>query len=190
MLQSIENISSFVQCKSLNVWSVYFYCNTLSRQSYFSRGHGGVQNSSGNSGGVGWGNHFSGPKMEIPRRRGGLTWNSLRGGGMDIFWNYTFCSLDGKESLFDWQITWHVMYQMMIRSFENNKLSLPLHRVVGRFLSSRSHPKSRRLFPFYFSNITLRTDLLTFGVTGAIFKIAGEMRRLPAYFDNPVFMSN
>ena len=60
------------------------------------------------------------------------------------------------------------------------------YRVVGRFLSSRSHPKSRRLFPFYFSNITLRTDLLTFGVTGAIFKIAGEMRRLPAYFDNPV----
>ena len=28
------------------------------------------------------------------------------------------------------------------------------------------------------------TDLLTFGVTGAVFKIAGEMRRLPAYFDN------
>ena len=31
----------------------------------------------------------------------------------------------------------------------------------------------------------LRTDLLTFGVTGAVFKIAGEMRQLPAYFDNP-----
>ena len=59
-------------------------------------------------------------------------------------------------------------------------------RVVSRFLSRRFHPKSRRLFPFYFSNITLRTDLLTFGVTGAGFKIAGEMRRLPAYFDNPV----
>ena len=58
-------------------------------------------------------------------------------------------------------------------------------RVVSRFLSSRFHPKSRLLFPFYFSNITLRTDLLTFGVTGAVFKIAGEMRRLPAYFDNP-----
>ena len=25
MLQSIKNISSSVQCKSLNVWSVYFY---------------------------------------------------------------------------------------------------------------------------------------------------------------------
>ena len=61
------------------------------------------------------------------------------------------------------------------------------HRVVGRFLSSRLHPKSRRLFPFYFSNITHRTDLhvLTFGVTGAVFKIAGEMHWLPAYFDNP-----
>ena len=58
-------------------------------------------------------------------------------------------------------------------------------RVVSRFLSRRFHPKSRRLFPFYFSNITFRTDLLTFGVTGAVFKIAGEMRRLPAYFDNP-----
>ena len=58
-------------------------------------------------------------------------------------------------------------------------------RVVGRFLSRRFHPKSRRLFPFYFSNITLRTNLLTFRVTGTVFKIASEMRRLPAYFDNP-----
>ena len=59
-------------------------------------------------------------------------------------------------------------------------------RVVSRFLSRRFHPKSRRLFPFYFSNITLRTDLvLTFRVTGAVFKIAGEMRLLLAYFDNP-----
>ena len=59
------------------------------------------------------------------------------------------------------------------------------HRVVSRFLSSRFHPKSRQLFPFYFSNVMLRTDLLTFRVTAAVFKIAGEMRRLPAYFDNP-----
>ena len=58
-------------------------------------------------------------------------------------------------------------------------------RVVRRFFSRRFHPKSRRLFPFYFCNITLRTDLLTFGVTGPVFKIAGEMQRLPAYFDNP-----
>ena len=63
---------------------------------------------------------------------------------------------------------------------------LEVIRVVSRFLSRRFHPKSRWLFPFYFSNVMLRTDLLTFGVTGAVFKIASEMRRLPAYFDNPV----
>ena len=34
----------------------------------------------------------------------------------------------------------------------------------------------------------LRPDLLTFGVAGAVFRIAGEMRRLPAYFDNPVLL--
>ena len=60
-------------------------------------------------------------------------------------------------------------------------------RVVSRFLSRRFHPKSRQLFPFYFSNITLRTDLLTFRVTSVVFKIAGEMHRLPAYFDHPEF---
>ena len=31
----------------------------------------------------------------------------------------------------------------------------------------------------------LRTDLLTFGVAGTVFGIAGEMHQLPAYFDNP-----
>ena len=31
----------------------------------------------------------------------------------------------------------------------------------------------------------LRADLLTFGVAAAVFGIAGGMRRLPAYFDNP-----
>ena len=64
-------------------------------------------------------------------------------------------------------------------------LNKSINRVVSRFLSSRFHPKSRQLFPFYFSNIMLRTDLLSFGVTGAVFKIACELRRLPAYFDNP-----
>ena len=70
-LQSIENISSYVQCKSLNVWSVHFFFDTLSFQNDFSRGYGSVQNSSGNSGGVG--DYFSGQKLEIPgrRRRGG-----------------------------------------------------------------------------------------------------------------------
>ena len=32
----------------------------------------------------------------------------------------------------------------------------------------------------------LRTDLLTFGVAVAVFRIAGGMRWLPAYFDNRV----
>ena len=35
MLQSIQNIKSYVQCIWLNVWSVYFYFNTLSCQNYF-----------------------------------------------------------------------------------------------------------------------------------------------------------
>ena len=59
-------------------------------------------------------------------------------------------------------------------------------RVVSSFLSSRFHPKSRWLLSFYFSNIMLQTDLLTFGVATAVFGIAGGMRRLLAYFDNPV----
>ena len=37
----------------------------------------------------------------------------------------------------------------------------------------------------YFSNIRLKTDLLTFRVAAAVFRIAGGMRRFPAYFDNP-----
>ena len=31
----------------------------------------------------------------------------------------------------------------------------------------------------------LQTDQLTFGIAAAVFGIAGGMRRLPAYFDNP-----
>ena len=63
MLQSIENIK--------NVWSVYFYFNTLSCQNYFfPESMGGVQNSSGNSGGVGGLFYWS--KMEILGRGGGL----------------------------------------------------------------------------------------------------------------------
>ena len=38
---------------------------------FFPEGMGGVQNSSGNSGGVGGGGYFSGQKMEIPGRRAG-----------------------------------------------------------------------------------------------------------------------
>jgi len=37
----------------------------------------------------GRGGYFCVQKMEIPGRRGGLALNSLCGGGMDIFWNYT-----------------------------------------------------------------------------------------------------
>ena len=42
----------------------------------------------GNSGGEGGFIflHKNGNSGEV----GGLSWNSLRGGGMDIFWNYTF----------------------------------------------------------------------------------------------------
>ena len=67
---------------------------------------------------------------------------------------------------------------------------IDVSRVVSRFLSSRFHPKSRGLFLFYFSNITLRIDLLTFRVTDTVFKIASEMRQLPVYFDNPVSAFN
>ena len=54
------------------------------------------------------------------------------------------------------------------------------------FLEAGSFQKLGGYFHFISPNITLRTDLLTFGVTSAVFKIAGEMCRLPAYFDNPV----
>ena len=63
-------------------------------------------------------------------------------------------------------------------------------RVFSKFLSSRFQPKSRRLFSFYFSNIMLPTDLLTFGVAAAVFRIACRMRRLSAYFDNPAGSSS
>ena len=41
----------------------------------------------------GWGGYFSGQKMGIPGRRGGPYINFLGGGGMDIFWNYTFSTV-------------------------------------------------------------------------------------------------
>ena len=56
----MNNNSSYVQCRWLNVWSLLF-----------PECMGGVQNRSGNSGGVGVGVFsFSGQKMEIPGRRG------------------------------------------------------------------------------------------------------------------------
>ena len=38
----------------------------------------------------GWGGHQSPTKMENPGRWGDPKWNSICGGGLDIFWNYTF----------------------------------------------------------------------------------------------------
>ena len=74
---------------------------------------GGVQNSSGNSKGVG-GGYLSGQKIEIPGRRGGGgLWNSLCGGGMDIFWNYTL----GCEPCLN----------MLEHVFENGDFFLHLH---------------------------------------------------------------
>ena len=73
-----------MQCKSLNVSSVYFSLTHFLAKIIFSRGYGGVQNSSANSGGVG--GYFSGQKLEIPGRRGGLREiPSVAPGGMDIF---------------------------------------------------------------------------------------------------------
>ena len=69
--------------------------------------------------------------------------------------------------------------------FWNHTILKYTSRVVSRFLSSRFHPKSRQLLSFYFSNIMLQTDLLTFRVAAAVFGIAGGMCWLPAYYDNP-----
>ena len=54
----------------------------------FPEGQGGMKETFGNSGGEG-GFIFL-RKNGNSGEMGGLSWNSLRGGGMDIFWNYTF----------------------------------------------------------------------------------------------------
>ena len=59
-----------MQCKSLNVWSVYFFFNTLSCQNYFFQGVWGVYKIVVEIP-KGWGGYFSGQKLEIPGRRGG-----------------------------------------------------------------------------------------------------------------------
>ena len=67
----------------------FFYFNSLSSWKWtFPEGLGGLCHTCGNSEGVG-GHQFL-AKMENPGRWGGPKWNSLRGGGLDIFWNYTF----------------------------------------------------------------------------------------------------
>ena len=85
------------------------------------------------------------------------------------------------KSTFDWLIDRHRHSGRQTDRHVDRQMS----RVVSRFLNTRFHPTRRQLFPFYFSNITLRTNLLIFEVTGPVFKIAIEMRRLLAYFDNP-----
>ena len=54
---------------------------------FFPEGMGGVQNSSGNSGGVG--SYFSGQEMEIPGRMGAYV-KFLPWWGCGYFWSYTF----------------------------------------------------------------------------------------------------
>ena len=63
--------SSFVQCKLLNVWSVYFFFNTLSCQNYFLPGGMGVYKI----------------VVEIPEGSGGVilvvkNWKFRGGGGL------------------------------------------------------------------------------------------------------------
>ena len=53
------------------------------------------------------------------------------------------------------------------------------------FWVAGSIQKVGRLFSFYFSSIMLWTVVLTFWIAAAVFGIAGGMRRLSAYFDNP-----
>ena len=55
---------------------------------FFPEGMGGVHKTCGNSGGVGGGLLLCSKNGKSGEEGGDL--NSLRGGGMDIFWNYTF----------------------------------------------------------------------------------------------------
>ena len=55
---------------------------------FFSRGYGGVHNTHRNSRSGGGGGIFLVKKWKF-QGGGGLTGNSLHGGGMDIFWNHT-----------------------------------------------------------------------------------------------------
>ena len=75
-----------MQCKSLNVWSVYFFFNTLSCRNYFFQGVLGVYKIVVEIP-EGWGGgYFSGQKLEIPGRR--------RGGGAYVkfppWWGYQY----------------------------------------------------------------------------------------------------
>ena len=71
----------------------------------FSRGVGGSLSYS-------WkfrrgGGHQFLAKMENPGRWGGPKWNSLRGGGLDIFWNYTFLNIISWNSSPKGMLGWY-----------------------------------------------------------------------------------
>ena len=61
----------------------------------------------------------------------------------------------------------------------------PTPRVVSRFWIGGFIQKLGGYFHFISPISRSELTLLTFRVTSAVFKIAGDMRRLPAYFDNP-----
>ena len=82
-LARVRHLSNIHATKS----HVPLVCCLLREKNIFPGGIGGGRKFFGNSRGVG-GYHCY-PKMENPKGWGGPIWNSLRGGGMDIFWNYT-----------------------------------------------------------------------------------------------------
>ena len=87
----------YVQCRWLNVWSVYFYFNTLSCKKYFSRGYGGCTKYMQQ-----WKFWRGGQLVLVVKKwkvgeEGRLTLNSFHGGGIDLFWNYTFLILSDKS---------------------------------------------------------------------------------------------
>ena len=60
-----------MQCKIAKCLECLLLLSHFLTKIIFPEGMGGVQNSGGNSRGLGGGGYFSGQKMEIPRRRGG-----------------------------------------------------------------------------------------------------------------------
>ena len=60
------------------------------------------------------------------------------------------------------------------------------YSAVSSFLNCRFHPKREAYTCILFPQYTLGTELLTFKLTGVVFKIAVQMSWLRANFDNPV----
>ena len=98
-------ISSSVQCKSLSVWSVTFTLTHFLSKTIFSRGYGGVQNSNGNSEGVGGGGVILVVKI----------WKFRGGGGAYVkfppWWGYGYflelhiaavCQINEWKTIFPW----------------------------------------------------------------------------------------